>query len=76
MNCGRGPWACWAIEVEAQYGCSSLYAEVTVVDEDDRAIGYANDTIPGVKSGQRALLRFESYEKAAERARLNKITCR
>ena len=75
-SCGRGPWGCWALEVEVQYGCSSLYAEVTVLDEDDRAIGYANDTIPGVKAGQRALLQFESYEKAAESARLNKITCR
>lgn len=65
----------WAVEVYARYGCSSLYVELSVVDDAGRVVGFTNDSVSGLRSKETALLQFRNIDDG-EKARLAKVSCR
>jgi len=67
---------CWGIEVIAHYGCSGIYAELSVMDSADRVIDYANDSIGAVRAGQHGILKPSFYsDGGSHTGRLASLTC-
>lgn len=74
-RCDSGS-SCWGVEVVAHYGCSGVYAEVSVVDSADRVIDYANDSIGAVRAGQHGILKPSFYsDGGSHTGRLASLTC-
>lgn len=68
--------SCWGMEVIARDGCpSSLYVELSIINDAGTAVGYTNDVAGAVERGQMAQLVFDNFEKDASKARLTKIFC-
>ena len=45
----------------ANKDCENLYGEVTKIDSADNNVGYTNDTLKDLKTGQKILLMFDTY---------------
>jgi hypothetical protein len=52
-----------------------LYAELSILDKSDVQVGYTNDSVSSALPMQKSKLIFNSYEDAANSARLSKISC-
>ena len=75
FECDYGD-GCWGIMVTSRDGCpSSLYAELTLFDNDGVQVGYTNENVGSLYSGDKAKLIFTSFEEAAEKGRLAEISC-
>lgn len=73
--CSEYDAACWGLYVVPRDGCGYLYVELSVLDGTGTAIGYTNAVGSGVQPGQRARLIFDSFDKAASKARISKVSC-
>jgi hypothetical protein len=68
--------SCWGMMIIAKDGCkSNLYAELSILDKSDVQVGYTNDSVSSALPMQKSKLIFNSYEDAANSARLSKISC-
>jgi hypothetical protein len=74
-NCGYLP--CFGMTVRADtVDCpNGLYAEINLIDKSGTIVGYANDLVGSLRTGQRARLIFAFSEDGVDRARLNKFSC-
>ena len=45
----------------ANKDCENLYGEVTKIDSAGNNVGYTNDTLKDLKTGQKILLMFDTY---------------
>ncbi len=75
ISCSYSSSSCWGMNVISQTGCNSLYVEINILDSAGNNIGFTNDTTSGLRPGQTAKLIFDSFEDAASRAQLSKISC-
>jgi len=66
---------CWGVEMLTKYGCSSLYAEMTILDSSGRNIGFTNDTASSIRPNEKVILIFDSFEDGADQGRLDLISC-
>jgi hypothetical protein len=66
---------CWGVEMLTKLGCSSLYAEMTILDSSGRNIGFTNDSANGVRPNEKVILIFNSFEDGADQGRLELISC-
>lgn len=75
-TCDTGD-SCWGMEIVAHDGCpDGLYVELSILDSSGAAIGFTNDTVGAIQRGGRARLTFDTYEDAADKARLTEVSCR
>jgi hypothetical protein len=66
---------CWGIEFVSRTGCDNLYVELTILDSTGRNIGFTNDTTSGVRAGERVVLIFDTFDSAADKARIAEVSC-
>jgi hypothetical protein len=66
---------CWGVELIAKSGCSSLYAELTILDKSDRNVGWTNDTANNIRANEKVVLVFDSFDDGADTGRLSKVSC-
>lgn len=66
---------CWGMFVVSKNGCSSLYVELSIIDDAGNNVGYTNDVASGVTAGQQAKLIFDNFENKGSKARLSKVSC-
>ena len=59
----------------SQYGCSSFYAAVNLLDSSDAVIGYSNGTLPSLAPMQIAKLRFDDIEGNSSSSLMSEIKC-
>jgi hypothetical protein len=74
-SCTYSTGYCWGMSVVSETGCNSLYVEINILDSAGNNIGYTNDTTSGLRAGQSAKLIFDSFEEAADKAQISKISC-
>lgn len=75
FNCKYGD-SCWGMVIISKDGCpSSLYAELSILDEAGTQVGYTNETMSSALPLQKSKLIFETYEESANSARISKISC-
>lgn len=75
FKCEFYDW-CWGMEILTRYGCpSSLYAEINILNKGGANIGWTNDTAQRLRSGDKAILVFGTYENDAKMAEIAEITC-
>ncbi len=68
--------ACNSIEVISRFGCpTNLYAQVSLIDSENRNVGFTNRMTSGIRPNQKALLEFRTYQTNFSTWRLTKITC-
>lgn len=59
-----------------QAGCSSsLYVELSMLDETGNVIGIVNSAIGGVRASEQAKMIFDTFEEDSSKARLSEISC-
>lgn len=64
VDCYSRCWY-WTMEVVAESGCpSGLYGELTI-EKNGTAIDWTNDSLPGLRPGQKGRLQFVTYADAA-----------
>ena len=73
-SCDRNT-RCIQLEVVSKEGCDSLYAEVSELDGNGNNVGYNNETTSGLRVGEKALLKLDTYNDNAETFRLSKMSC-
>ena len=74
--CGSG-CTYWTLQIVSKYGCpGGIYAEVNILDSAGTNIGWTNDTLASLKTGQAGQLQFKTYVKNPKSASIAKITCR
>lgn len=66
---------CWGLEVIPIQYCKRIYAEVTLLNSGDTNIGMTNDASSEVKGKTKARFVFETFENAAQSARLSELVC-
>jgi hypothetical protein len=74
-SCTYSSSYCWGMSVISVTGCNSLYVEINILDSAGNNIGFTNDTTSGLRAGQSAKLIFDSFEDAADKAQVSKISC-
>jgi hypothetical protein len=62
---------CWGVEMLTKLGCSSLYAEMTILDSSGRNIGFTNDSANGVRPNEKVILIFISLKTGQTKVVLN-----
>ena len=68
--------SCKSIEVISRFGCpSNLYAQVSLIDNENRNVGYTNDSTSGIRPNQKALLEFRTYQTNFSNWQLTSISC-
>ena len=68
--------SCKSIEVISRFGCpSNLYAQVSLIDNENRNVGYTNDSTSGLRPNQKALLEFRTYQTNFSNWQLTSISC-
>ena len=67
---------CINLEVVPRNGCDSLYAEASELDVNGNNIGYTNDSTSFVKAGQKAILKFQTWDDDVRDFDLAEISCR
>lgn len=66
----------WTMDVIARDGCpSGLYVELNIKDRSGTIIDWTNDTVPSLRSGDKARLTFETYNDRAETAQISQFSC-
>ena len=65
---------CAQLEVVANKDCENLYGEATKIDSAGNNVGYTNNTLKDLKTGQKSLLMFDTYGDF-ESFELAKISC-
>lgn len=74
-DCEYGDY-CFGMMVTTRDGCpNSLYAEITLFDQDDIQIGYTNESVGSVSARGKAKLIFETYQDGTESGRVAEISC-
>jgi len=67
---------CVNVELYAYSDCpTSVYVEANVMTEDSTVIGYTNDTLSSLSTGQKGRMILGSMEDGAARFQLTKISC-
>ena len=59
------------VEMLTKLGCSSLYAEMTILDSSGRNIGFTNDSANGVRPNEKVILIFISLKTGQTKVVLN-----
>ena len=76
LKCSYSGGSCWGIYVIAKSGCSSsLYAEISIFDDQNVQIDYANDLTSSVGPLTKAKLIFNTFTDAADTGKVSKISC-
>lgn len=76
LECGYSSGSCWGIYVIPKYGCSSsLYAEITIFDNQNVQIDYANDLTSAVGPSTKVKLIFNTFNDDADTGKVSKISC-
>ena len=67
---------CKSIEVISRFGCpTNLYAQVSLIDSENRNVGFTNRMTSGIRPNQKALLEFRIYQTDVSKLQLTKISC-
>lgn len=75
IDCLRGR-LCWQIEAISSDDCpSGAYAEIGIFDRNDRRIDWSNDYFGQVRSGERTVFTFSTFNDAAKTAYLESLRC-
>lgn len=76
MTCRFSTGGCWGMFVVARDGCAnSLYVEVSLMDDNRTVVGSTNDGVGTVAPMQQARLEFDTFDRAATRAKFAKVSC-
>ena len=67
--------SCWHAKVISLAGCSSLYAEINIMDSSGNVIDYTNDLAGSLSANSTAILEFSTYNDYASTGRLTKLDC-
>lgn len=67
--------SCWKINVVSKVSCSSMYAELNILDSSGAVIDYSNDIARNVDAMQTVRLEFPTYNSRASTGELTEITC-
>jgi len=67
--------SCWHVKVITSTGCSSLYAEINIMDSSGNVIDYTNDVVGSLSAYSTAILEFSTYNDYASTGRVTKISC-
>lgn len=67
--------SCWHAKVISQNGCSSLYAEINIMDSSGNVIDYTNDLAGSLSPYSTAVLEFSTYNDYASTGQLTKLNC-
>lgn len=76
FSCPYSGTRCWGLEVVSSYGCQDLYGKITILDAEKYNIGWTNDTATGIRSMERVVLIFDTFESRAKYARIAELNCR
>lgn len=72
-----GGTKCSILEVIAPDGCPrGLYVAISLLDDQERNIGWTNESAKGVLPGEPVRLEFDIYERSAATARVAEVSCR
>jgi hypothetical protein len=64
------------MEIVTRDGCpSNLYIELTTLTDAGVVVGYTNDSVSGLRSGETAKMTFENTDENASKARLSNVSC-
>lgn len=75
-KCTYSTGSCWGALVVSRNACpNGLYGEISLIDASGTAIGYTNDDVGAVAAGQTARMTFDTFNTAASKAKLTKISC-
>jgi hypothetical protein len=67
---------CWGVEIIMSKSCpTSLYVSVKFLDENDKNIGWTNDTAMGVEKNEPVVLVFDDIEGDASDISLTQLSC-
>ena len=67
--------SCSTMEIVAYHACSSVYAEVNVLDASGTILGMTNDTASNMTAGDKAQLTFTFMEKSGTKVKLTELNC-
>ena len=75
-TCNLGD-SCWHVKVISQLGCSSLYAELNMLDSNENVVDYTNDVAYSLSPYSTAVLEFSTYHylSGSLTGRLTTINC-
>ena len=74
-DCGYLPCFGMTIRADTAECPNGLYAEINLFDKGGTIVGYANDLVGSLRTGQKAKLVFDVSEDGVDSARLNKFSC-
>jgi len=76
FQCSYSSGSCWAVNLVAKDGCpTGIYAEIAILDRQGVQIDYTNATNTNVPPLQKVRLTFDTFNEAANSARLTKVSC-
>lgn len=69
--------SCWAARFFTEYGCSTLYVEISILDSTATTVlGRANEIVSGLRAGEQALIAFgDTNPDTSRKARLATVNC-
>lgn len=74
-DCGYLPCFEMTIRADTADCPNGLYAEINLLDKSGTIVGYANDLVGSLRTGQKAKVNFAFSEDGVAKARLNKFSC-
>ena len=66
---------CTTMEVLAYHACSSVYAEVNVLNSAGAIVDMSNDTASNMSAGTRAEFTFTTFDDDAAKTQLTELNC-
>jgi hypothetical protein len=66
---------CWQLHVIVNRPCSSLYIELSTENASGDKIGFTNDILTGLSSGDRGLMTFNTADDARHIGGVTKVSC-
>lgn len=75
LTCSYSSGSCWGMYLIPKDGCSSLYVELSIQDSSGTVVDSSASVLSGVAAGQRAKMVFDTFDEAADTARIASITC-
>lgn len=69
--------SCWVARFFTEYGCNTLYVEISILDSSATTVlGRDNQIVSGVKAGEQALVAFgDTNGDVTRKARLATVNC-
>jgi hypothetical protein len=66
---------CYKVKVITKDGCSNLFAQASVYDENGNNVGFANDMRTNLSAGEIAIMTMNITEKTATNIKISEIKC-